>query len=88
MIMPILWHKLKKRWVLVVTKRKVSGGKRRDTGRKCLDTFLSLKQTCLKLHINFITFLKDRVCEQNEIPRLAEIIRGRSSKSQKTTEAT
>lgn len=61
-----------------VTKRKVSGGTRSDEGKVARDTFLSLKQTCLKLGINFIAFLNDRVCDLYEIPRLGEIIRQRS----------
>lgn len=64
-----------------VTKRKVSGGTRSDEGKEARDTFLSLKQTCRKLGINFISFLKDRVSEVFEIPRLAEIIRQRSEAS-------
>jgi hypothetical protein len=55
-------------------KLKISGGTRSDTGQKVRDTFLSLKQTCLKLGINFISFLQDRVHGQYAIPRLAEII--------------
>ena len=62
-----------------VTKRKVSGGTRSDEGRDARNTFLSLKLTCFKLGINFITFLRDRVSGLNEIPKLAEIIRQRSS---------
>jgi transposase IS66 family protein len=59
-------------------KLKVSGGTRSDTGRASRDIFLSLKQTCLKLGINFISFLQDRVRGLYNIPRLAEIIRKRS----------
>ena len=59
-------------------KLKVSGGTRSDAGRTSRDTFLSLKQTCLKLGINFITFLQDRVRGLYKIPRLAEIIRQRA----------
>jgi hypothetical protein len=59
-------------------KLKVSGGTRSDAGRSSRDIFLSLKQTCLKLGINFITFLQDRVRGLYRIPRLAEIIRKRS----------
>ncbi len=60
------------------TKLKVSGGTRSDLGRIARDTFLSLKQTCLKLGINFIAYLNDRVRGLYVIPRLAEIIRQRS----------
>lgn len=61
-----------------VTKRKVSGGTRSDEGKDARDTLLSLKQTCRKLGINFIAFLKDRVSGLFAIPRLAEVIRQRS----------
>jgi hypothetical protein len=55
-------------------KLKISGGTRSDLGQKVRDTFLSLKQTCRKLGINFIAFLRDRVRGLYEIPRLATII--------------
>jgi hypothetical protein len=59
-------------------KLKISGGTRSEVGQKVRDTFLSLKQTCLKLGINFISFLQDRVRGQYTIPRLAIIIRERA----------
>jgi hypothetical protein len=65
-----------------VTKRKVSGGTRSTAGKDARDTFLSLKQTCRKLGINFIDYLKDRVGGLFEIPRLAEVIRRKSEASQ------
>lgn len=68
-----------------VTKRKVSGGTRSDEGRNARDTFLSLKQTCRKLSINFIAFLKDRMSELVEIPRLAEVIRQKSKATKPPT---
>jgi len=55
-------------------KLKISGGTRSELGQKVRDTFLSLKQTCLKLGINFISFLQDRVRGLYAIPRLATII--------------
>lgn len=59
-------------------KLKISGGTRSDEGQKARDTFLSLQQTCLKLGINFIAFLRDRVRGLYIIPRLANIIRERA----------
>ena len=59
-------------------KLKISGGTRNELGQKVRDTFLSLKQTCLKLGINFMSFLQDRVRGQYAIPRLAIIIRERA----------
>ena len=55
-------------------KLKISGGTRSDLGRKTRDIFLSVKQTCLKLGINFWDFLCDRVRGAYLIPRLAKII--------------
>jgi len=63
-------------------KLKISGGTRSDAGKDARDIFLSLKQTCLKLGINFIAFLKDRVRGLYAIPRLGEIIRQRSGTAQ------
>ncbi len=58
-----------------VKKKKVSGGTRSDDGRRCRDTFASLKKTCRKLKISFWEFLNDRVSKVNSIPPLAEIVR-------------
>lgn len=68
-----------------VTKRKVSGGTRSDEGKDARDTFLSLKQTCRKIGINFIAFLKDRVSGLFEIPKLAEVIRQKSEITRSAT---
>ena len=57
-----------------VTKRKISGSTRSDEGRRCRDTFASLKKTCRKLGISFWHYLTDRVCGQHSIPPLGEII--------------
>ncbi len=51
-----------------VTKRKISGSTRSDKGRRCRDTFASLKKTCRKLGVSFWEYLKDRVSGQNVIP--------------------
>ncbi len=66
------------------TKFKVSGGTRSDCGRAARDTFLSLQQTCLKLGINFIEFLQDRVRGLYKIPRLAELICQRALRAFRT----
>ena len=63
-----------------VKKRKVSGGTRSDEGRKCRDTFISLKKTCRKLGVSFWQYLTDRhgVGEQT-IPPLQDMITKRAS---------
>lgn len=58
-----------------VKKRKISGSTRSDAGRRCRDTFTSLKKTCRKLGVNFWNYLRDRVRGLGQIPRLAELIR-------------
>ena len=65
-----------------VKRRKISGGTRSDAGRRCRDTFASLKKTCRKLGIRFWDYLQDRVRGFNQIPRLGDLIR------QKAREAT
>lgn len=64
-----------------VKKRKVSGSTRSDLGRRCRDTFASLKKTCRKLKVSFWSFLKDRVSGTNRIPRLSEMIRHRAQEA-------
>lgn len=58
-----------------VTVRKISGGTRSDKGRKCRDTFTSLKKTCRKLRISFWEYLHDRLSGRNTIPMISDIIR-------------
>jgi len=58
-----------------VKRRKISGGTRNDAGRRCRDTFASLKKTCRKLGVRFWDYLQDRVRGLGQIPRLADLIR-------------
>src|SRR5215471_1723496 len=62
-----------------VTKRKVSGGTRSDSGRDCRDAFLGLAKTCKKLGIVFWDYLGSRlgVSGQPDVPGLAEIVKHR-----------
>lgn len=60
-----------------VLKQKISGGTRSDLGRKCRDTFSSLKKTCRKLGISFWTYLIDRISCSDQIPSLHHIIEQR-----------
>ena len=57
-----------------VKRRKISGGTRNDAGRRCRDTFASLKKTCRKLGIRFWDYLQDRVRGLGRLPRLADLI--------------
>ena len=63
----------------MVRKRKIHGGTRSETGKKCRDTFISLKKTCLKLGIPFYKFLHDRLTEKNEILPLYRLMLEKSS---------
>jgi len=62
-----------------VKKRKVSGGTRSDEGRRCRDTFISLKKTCRKLGVSFWQYLIDRhgIGEQT-IPPLQDMVAERA----------
>ncbi len=59
-----------------VIKRKISGSTRSDEGRRCRDTFASLKKTCKKQGVSFWDYLLDRVSLENTIPYLPDLIRG------------
>ena len=63
-----------------VKKRKVSGGTRSDEGRRCRDTFASLKKTCRKLKISFWQYITDRMGNGSEgIRYLPDIVRERAA---------
>jgi hypothetical protein len=62
-----------------VKKRKISGSTRSGPGRRCRDTFTSLKKTCRKHGVSFWEYLKDRVTGQNVIARLPDLIRSQTS---------
>ena len=64
-----------------VKKRKISGSTRSDLGRRCRDTFTSLKKTCRKLGIGFWQYLEDRVSRRNSIPSLPDLMRLRVRES-------
>jgi hypothetical protein len=57
-----------------VKKRKVSGSTRSEAGRRCRDTFASIKKTCRKLGVSFWQYLEDRLSGKNTIPPLPHII--------------
>ena len=63
-----------------VTKRKISGGTRSDTGRDCRNAFLGLNKTCAKFGIAFWDYLGARldVPGSQDIPALAQIVSERA----------
>jgi hypothetical protein len=64
-----------------VKRRKISGGTRNDAGRRCRDTFASLKKTCRKLGVRFWDYLQDRVRGLGKTPRLAELIHQKAAET-------
>jgi hypothetical protein len=64
-----------------VKTRKISGGTRGEAGRRCRDTFASLKKTCRKLGLSFWRYLCDRLRDLGQIPRLAEVIRHKAQQA-------
>jgi len=58
-----------------VKKKKVSGGTRSYEGRRCRDTFATLKKTCRKLDISFWDYLSDRLLIGSQsVPLLSDVI--------------
>jgi hypothetical protein len=58
-----------------VKRRKISGSTRSDEGRRCRDTFASLKKTCRKLGVRFWAYLQDRIRGLGQMPPLTDLIR-------------
>ena len=58
-----------------VKRRKVSGSTRSQSGKKCRDTFTSLKKTSRKLGLSFWDYLNDRTGKLNAIPPLEQLMR-------------
>lgn len=56
-------------------KRKISAGTRSELGRRCRDTFVSLKKSCRKLSVSFRAYLHDRIRGLHEILSLPNLIR-------------
>jgi hypothetical protein len=70
-----------------VKRRKISGGTRNDAGRRCRDTFASLKKTCRKLGVRFWDYLQDRIRGLGQIPRLGDLIRQKAREAAATNAA-
>ncbi len=57
-----------------VKKRKISSSTRSEAGRRCRDTFASLKKTCRKLGVSFWAYLKARLFGDGSISPLTKLI--------------
>ena len=66
------------RHVRIATEAALLGSTRSDAGRRCRDSFTSLKKTCRKLDISFWDYLYDRVSKASKITPLPELIRVRA----------
>jgi hypothetical protein len=63
-----------------VKKKKVSGGTRSDEGRRCRDTFATLKKTCRKLGVSFWDYLADRLgIPSDPVAPLSDLIAERAA---------
>lgn len=60
-------------------KRKISGSTRSDLGRRCRDTFATLKGTCRKLGQSFWGLLRDRVSGSGTVPALPALMRRKAT---------
>lgn len=58
-----------------VRKRKISSSTRSEAGRRCRDTFASLKKTCRKQGVSFWFYLKSRLSGDESILPLDQLIR-------------
>ena len=65
-----------------VKRRKISGGTRSELGRRCRDTFASLKKTCRKLGFSFWQYLNDRLRGTGAMAPLPQIIRQRAANAE------
>lgn len=63
-----------------VKRRKISGSTRSDDGRKCRDTFASLKKTAMKLKVGFWNYLIDRINNIGAILPLSQLVLDASKK--------
>lgn len=57
-----------------VKRRKISGSTRSEEGRRCRDTFASLKKTALKLGVPFWDYLMDRMTGAKQVPWLPNLL--------------
>ena len=61
-----------------VRKRDVSFGPRTEDGKQAWDTFATLAETAKKLGVSFYRYLHDRISTDNQIPRMADLVKKRA----------
>ncbi len=57
-----------------VRKRDVGFGPRSQEGVRAWDTFMTLAATTKKLGVSYYQYIHDRICQTNQIPRLASLV--------------
>ena len=62
-----------------VIKKKVSYGTRSDAGKTAWENMMTLLDTCRKLGVGFLEYVRDIFSGENKMPRLADVIREKSS---------
>jgi hypothetical protein len=62
-----------------VIKRKISHGTRSEEGTRSWESFLTIKDTCRKLGVNFYDYIYDRISKRFQMPSLASLILSRAS---------
>jgi hypothetical protein len=55
-------------------KRKISNGTRSDDGKIAWENIMSILDTCRKLGVSFLEYIKDILSGKYNMPRLAELI--------------
>jgi hypothetical protein len=65
-----------------VTRRKISGGTRSETGRKARDIFVGIKKTCRKLGVSFWNYLASRINQDEKVPDLSDVIKEKVAATQ------
>jgi Transposase IS66 family len=63
----------------MVIKRKISYGTRSEDGKTAWENMFSIRDTCRKLGVNFMEYVKDIFSGEYKMPRLADLIRQKAS---------
>ena len=65
----------------IVVKRKISGGTKTSEGTTAWENYMSILETCKKLGVNFMDYIKDIFSGEHTKPRLSDLIPVRSNMS-------
>jgi hypothetical protein len=65
----------------IVVKRKISGGTKTSEGTTAWENYMTILETCKKLGVNFMDYIKDIFSGEHTKPRLSDLIPVRSNMS-------